>query len=512
MIYNLRLTIGHDHAKNRKSKIANRVFNSMSLKKLNRHTAGPQGAQRPIKVLQFGGGNFLRAFADWMIDIANEKTDFNGNIEIVLSIRQGAADALNAQDGLYHVVSNGYAQGQIVSDMRLIRSVADAFNPAGDYTRFLRSAENPDLQIVISNTTEAGIAFYADDTSPTTLPESFPGKLTSLLYHRFRHFAGAPDKGLVIIPCELIEKNGDTLRDIVLRFADHWSLPDDFKRWIHDANTFCNTLVDRIVPGYPRDTIHQVQQATGYEDDLVVSAEPYYIWVIEGDADVREKFPLAQAGLQVKFVTDLTPYRTRKVRILNGGHTALVPVAYLSGLRTVRESVEDTVVGKFLTHAIYDEIIPTLDGDVNELRAYAGDVLERFRNPFIRHELASIALNSTSKFKVRILPSLVRYIETQGKLPHHLLFSLAALIYFYKGSWRSQPLPVNDSPAVMDIFHKAWRDNDAVYAASRILADSSLWGQDLTRYNGLTQDVVNGLNYLKKAELGEVNSVIPDFY
>lgn len=483
----------------------------MSLKKLNRKNAGPEGMQRPIKVLQFGGGNFLRAFADWMIDIVNEKTGFNGNVEIVLSIRQGAADVINAQDGLFHVVTNGFFQGQTVSDTRLVRSVAGAFNPGNDYPRFLHAAENPDLQIILSNTTEAGIAFYADDTSPSTLPESFPGKLTALLYHRFQHFNGAVDKGAVIIPCELIEKNGETLRQIVLQFADHWSLPETFKQWITGANTFCNTLVDRIVPGFPKDTIADIQQATGYEDNLVVSAEPYYLWVIEGDETVQKKFPLEQAGLQVKFVSDLTPYRTRKVRILNGGHTTLVPVAYLHGLRTVRESVEDEHTGEFLSRAIFKEIIPTLDGDVNELRTFAGDVLERFRNPFIRHELASIALNSISKFKVRVLPSLVNYIETQGKLPQHLVFSLATLIYFYKGQWKGQPLPVNDSPVIIDIFNKAWKDNDTGYAAAYVLANETLWGRDLTQYKGLTLQVLDGLNHLKEVEQRDVKNTIPDF-
>jgi tagaturonate reductase len=483
----------------------------MALKKLNRNTAGSEGSKRPVKVLQFGGGNFLRAFADWMIDIVNEKTDFQGNVEIVLSIRQGAADVINAQDGLFHVVTNGFFQGKTISDIRLIRSVAGAFNPASDFPRFLKAAENPDLQIILSNTTEAGIAFYADDTSPTSLPESFPGKLTALLYHRFRHFEGAADKGVVVLPCELIEKNGEILQQIVLRFADHWSLPETFKNWIARANTFCNTLVDRIVPGFPKDTLQDIQQAAGYEDDLLVSAEPYYLWVIEGDEAVQKKIPLEKAGLNVKFVSDLTPYRTRKVRILNGGHTTLVPVAYLHGLRTVRESVENDITGKFLQRAIFDEIIPTLDGDAGELRAFANDVLERFRNPFIHHELSSIALNSISKYKVRVLPSLVNYVETKGKLPRHLLFSLAALIYFYRGKWKGQPLPVNDSPLVLEIFKKAWKDNDTDYAASYILSNTDLWGQDLTQYNGLTLQVLDGLNYLKEVERGEVKHVIPEF-
>ncbi len=307
---------------------------------------------RPIKVLQFGEGNFLRAFADWIIDILNEKTDFNGNIQIIQPLPSGMIQALKDQDCLYHVVLNGIQQGKTISETRLIKSVSSAINPYVNESEFIKACENPDLQFVISNTTESGIEFNADDISVEVLPSSFPGKITKLLYHRFTYYKGADDKGLYFLPCELIEKNGENLKRIVLQYVDHWKLSTEFKNWIIETCVFCNTLVDRIVPGFPKDTIKEIQQQLGFEDNLVVSAEPFHLWVIEAPFAVKKAFPTEKAGLQVKFVPDLTPYRTRKVRILNGAHTALVPVAYLSGLRLVKESVDDATIGKFIRAAI----------------------------------------------------------------------------------------------------------------------------------------------------------------
>lgn len=465
------------------------------LKKLNRSTASrPQS--RPVKVLQFGEGNFLRAFVDWMIDLMNEKTDFNGAVQVVQPIAQGMGAMVNAQDGLYHVVLNGIRQGKPVREIRMVTSVAGVINPFEDFQAYLKAAENPELKFVISNTTEAGIAFDAKDTNPNALPDSFPGKLTVLLHHRYKHFKGAPEKALTIMPCELIEKNGETLRDTILRYIQHWNLEDGFKTWIAKHTVFCNTLVDRIVPGFPKDTIHEIQQEIGYEDNLVVTAETFHLWVIEPckaegvtTETVRRSFPVDQAGLQVKFVNDLTPYRTRKVRILNGAHTAMVPVAYLRGLRTVREAVEDAFVGDFIKRAVHEEIIPTLDLSKEELKQFADDVMERFQNPFIRHELISIALNSISKYQVRVLPSVLEYIKRTGKLPERLLASLAALICFYKGEWQGQTIPLNDTPAVLAFFKKAWSSENTSAVVQQVLSNTELWGTDLTKVPGLAAAV-----------------------
>jgi tagaturonate reductase len=448
-------------------------------RKLNRQAVS--SPKRPIKVLQFGEGNFLRAFCDWMVDILNERTDFNGNVKIVQPIAHGMGSVINSQDGLYHVILNG----KRTMEDRLITCVDSVINPYEDYQKFLELAENPDLQFVFSNTTEAGIAFNENDIRYDVLPESFPGKVTALLLHRYNTIK----KGLVFLPCELIEKNGSTLKSIVDRYIDLWKLPADFKSWVDSNVHFCNTLVDRIVPGFPKETIQEIQQRTGYEDNLAVMAEPFHLWVIEGPEFVSEDLPLEKAGIQVKFVSDLTPYRTRKVRILNGAHTTLVPVAWLKGLRTVRESVEDKEVGDYLMKAIHEEIIPTLDLPKDELARFADEVMERFGNPYIKHELSSIALNSVSKYKVRVLPSVLSYIQLKRELPKRLLYSLAALIKFYKGEGR----PVNDTPEVIEFFKKAWTTNSAVNAAKLVLGNSGLWGQDLNQIEGLTKLVTEDL-------------------
>lgn len=460
-------------------------------KKLNHLSASI--VKRPIKVLQFGEGNFLRAFVDWMVDILNEKTDFNGNVKVVQPIGQGMGALINSQDGLYHVILNGITNGTRVSNDRLITCIDSVLNPYDDYDKFLGLAENPDLQFIFSNTTEAGIAFNEFDTTPNRLPNSFPGKVTTLLFHRFKFFKGSAASGVAFLPCELIDKNGTNLRAVVDRYIDLWKLPAGFRTWL-DANVhFCNTLVDRIVPGFPKETIYEIHQRTGYEDNLAVMAEPFHLWVIEAPESVRRSLPLEKAGLQVKFVPDLTPYRTRKVRILNGAHTALVPVAYLKGLRTVRESVDDKEVGAYLFNAIHEEIIPTLDLPKEELTRFADEVIERFQNPFIKHELSSIALNSISKFKVRVLPSLLGYISIKKELPKRLLYSLAALIRFYKGEWKGEPLPVNDTPEIVTFFKSAWASNDPVYAAKVVLGNVDFWGVDLNTLEGVNKYVTESL-------------------
>ncbi|GGK85628.1 tagaturonate reductase [Rufibacter glacialis] len=463
---------------------------------LNRNTAQITQA-RPTKVIQFGEGNFLRGFVDWMIDLLNEKTDFNGGVEIIQPLDKGIYKLLNQQDGLYHVVLEGIQDGQTVQEKRLITCVNHSHSPYADYEQYLQLGENPDLEFIISNTTEAGIAFEPADASPESTPASFPGKLTALLHRRFTHFNGAPDKALTIIPCELIEKNGENLRATVLQFAQHWDLPADFINWIQNDTTFCNTLVDRIVPGFPKDTINEIQQELGFEDTLVVKAEPFHLWVIEAPESVAKAFPTEQAGLQVKFVEDLTPYRTRKVRILNGAHTALVPVAYLQGLRTVRESVEDETTGPFIREAIFEEIIPTLDLSTEELNQFANDVIERFQNPFIHHELLSIALNSVSKYKVRVLPSVLEYHKRKGQLPQRLLRSLAALILFYKGEYNGEQIPLNDTPEVLDFFQKAWQKENAAETVQAVLANQDFWGTDLTQLDGLTALVTQEVEKLQ---------------
>lgn len=465
------------------------------LKNLNRTTAlTPQ--VHPVKILQFGKGNFLRAFADWMVDIANEKCDFNGSIQIVQTNSKENDVRFEEQEGLYHVVTRGLRHGKAVNDIRLISCVVGVINPFQDYDTFLRAGENSDLEFIISNTTEAGIEFNADDKNPSVAARSFPGKLTALLYHRYKFFGENIKRPLTILPCELTEKNGEALLNIVRQYADYWKLEERFKVWITDHVLFCNTLVDRIVPGFPKDTVDDISKQTDFADLLTVSAEPYHLWLIQAvrstalkDYDLRTALPLAQAGLNVKIVEDLAPYRTRKVRILNGAHTTMVPVAYLRGLRTVRDSIEDNFAGGFVRKAIEEEIIPTLDLPAHELQEFASDVIERFRNPSIRHELASIALNSISKFQVRVLPSILEFHKRKKRLPERLLYSLAALIVFYKGEWRGEPTPLNDTPQVLAFFKQAWAHNDVSEVVRKVLANRDLWKSDLTLIDGLTAKV-----------------------
>jgi tagaturonate reductase len=341
------------------------------------------------------------------------------------------------------------------------------------------------LEFIISNTTESGIYFDPEDFPIESISKTFPGKLTALLFNRFLHFSGDPERGLIFLPCELIEKNGQQLKSCVLSYAEKWKLPQEFSDWISNHNIFCDTLVDRIVPGYPKAEIAEIEERIDCKDELVVMVEPYHFWAIQGPQEVRERFPLDHAGLNVKFVEDLSPYRTMKVRILNGAHTTLVPYAYLHGFRTVGESVEDPSMLVFLEQAIYEEIIPSMEYSEEELTDFAKDVLERFANPFIRHELKSIALNSISKFKVRVLPSLLSYWEKNQSWPANLTMGFAALILFYKGDFKGETLPLNDNPTVISIFSTAWSKPNLVDTLTEICANETLWGQDLSQYEGL---------------------------
>ncbi len=455
------------------------------LTKLDRKTTETEN-EYPVKVIQFGEGNFLRGYVDWMIDILNEKLQFDAGIFIIKPTPRGSLTLFEEQDCLYHVILQGIKGHEYISETRLITSIQGVLNPYSDFKGFLKLAENPDIEFIFSNTTEAGIAFDDNDVSILQIPNSYPGKLTAFLYRRFVHFSGDADKGLVIIPCELIDKNGEKLKNIIFKYADYWDLDKNFSDWLNDNVTFCNSLVDRIVPGYPAEKAKDIQKKIGYEDKLLVSAEYFHLWVIEAPDWVKEKLPVQKAGLNVKFVKDLSPYRTRKVRILNGIHTTMVPVGYLYGLSTVKESIDDEIVGRYLKDALFGEIIPTLDLPMDELTEFANDVMDRFKNPFIKHNLISIALNSISKFKVRVLPSVLKYIEIKKELPHRLLFSLAALIRFYKGDWKGDKIPLNDSVEIIGFFTKAWSTKDYQKITEQVLGNSMLWGQNLNDIDGVT--------------------------
>ena len=467
----------------------------------------------PEKVLQFGEGNFLRAFVDWQIDKMNDEADFNGSVVVVQPLENGLVDMLNDQDCLYTLYLQGVQNGQASKTHKVINSISRGINPYRDYNEYLKVAENPDLRFIVSNTTEAGIAFDENDTLNGGCQKSYPGKLTAFLYHRFNAFNGDDSKGFIIIPCELIDRNGEKLKEIVLRYAEMWNLGQDFVDWINDANTFCCSLVDRIVPGYPRDTIDEVREELGYDDNLVDVGEIFHLWVIEGPQSIKDELPIEKAGLNVKVVDDMTPYRTRKVRILNGPHTAMVPVAYLYGLETVGEAVDHEVIGRYVHDVIYDEIIETLDLPHEELVEFADAIIERFQNPYVKHYLMSIALNSLSKYKTRDLPSLTEYLKRKGTLPKKLVFSLASLIEFYKGKRGDEDIQLADDADILELFKKLWEKYDGTKEGLNKIVTSVLgyeknWGSNLNEIPNLADEISRYLEIIEKVGMKEAVKVV----
>lgn len=449
----------------------------------------------PERVLQFGEGNFLRAFVDWMLEAMNRRGIFRGRAVVVQPIAQGMADTINAQQGLYTVLLRGIEHGQVRETREIVSSVSRCLNPYEDYDAFLDCAKNPDLRFVVSNTTEAGIRRDPDDRLDARPAASFPGKLTQLLYARFSRFEGDPARGLVMLPCELIEQNGRALEHAVLETAESWNLPPDFTRFLGESCTFTSTLVDRIVTGYPKDESDAISDALGYDDPLLVTGEIFHSWVIESQRPIEEELPLRKAGLNVVWTRDITPYRERKVRILNGAHTMTVLAAYLAGKNTVRECMDDPLFLTFVERGIEEEILPTLKLARSELVPFAEAVVERFHNPFIRHYLLSIALNSVSKYRTRILGTVVDYARDNGKLPPRLTFALAALIVFYRGSKiedsaligerNGAPYRIQDDAGVLEFFRDAWQGAGTpdpefcLGLVRRVLSRTDFWGEDL---------------------------------
>lgn len=454
------------------------------MKKLNRKNIGIKN-ELPIKVIQFGEGNFLRAFAGYAFQQLNKVLDFKAGIAIVQPIKDGMINVLQEQDGLYTLFMNGIKNGQASSEKELISNIVKCVDPYTNFKDYLLLARENELEFIISNTTESGIAYLESDQPKMEPPDSFPAKLTVFLYERFQYFQGDPKKGLTIIPCELINYNSDKLKEIILKIIEDWQLSSNFKNWMLHHNTFHNTLVDRIVPGYPRNEIEDYNKQLDYQDNLIVTAEPFFLWVIEGDAILKQKLPFGKTDLNVKIVADMQTYRTRKVRILNGAHTAMVPFSILFGNSTVRATIEGNFTGSFIQEMVFKEIIPTLKMDETELIEFANEVFDRFRNPFVKHQLSSIALNTVSKFKVRVLPSLLEYININKKLPSHLVFAFACLIRFYKGEWEGKELPINDSEQVVKTFLEIWALKNHDEIVTVVLKNQNFWGQDLNKIKGL---------------------------
>lgn len=478
------------------------------MKTLNRQNV--QANTYPERIIQFGEGNFLRAFVDWIVFNMNQKAGFNSSVVVVQPIDKGMVDMLNAQDGLYHVNLQGLDEGKEVDSIQLIDVISRGLNPYTQFDEYLKLAENPEMRFVISNTTEAGIAFDPACKLEDKPAKSYPGKLTQLLYHRFKTFNGAADKGFHIMPCELIFHNGVELKKCIEQYIELWQLGAEFKNWFETACGVYPTLVDRIVPGYPKDTIDQILEKVQVEDKLVVKGEIFHLWVIEAPASLAAEFPADKAGLNVLFVPSEKPYHERKVTLLNGPHTVLSPVGYMSGLDTVREIVEDEVTGKFVRKVMFEELLSTLDLPQAELEAFANAVLDRFRNPFVKHFVTSIMLNSFPKFKTRDLPGLKIYLERKGVLPEGIVLGLAGIITYYKGGKRGDvEIVPNDDAAIVDLLKNFWATGSIQKVAEGVMGAEFIWGEDLNKVPGLTSKVAQFLASIEeKGMLATVKTIV----
>lgn len=470
----------------------------------------------PEKVLQFGEGNFLRAFVDYFFDMLNEKAGFNGKVVLVQPIARGLAEMINEQEGLYTLYLRGSENGQKVDDKRVISAVSRCLNPYSEFDTYMACAENPDLRFIASNTTEAGIVYDPSCQFEDKPCSSFPGKLTQFMYKRYQLFGKEAGKGFVILSCELIDHNGRELKKCVKKYAEQWRLGADFEKWLDEENIFCSTLVDRIVPGYPRATAAQLCEEMGYQDNIIDTGEVFGLWVIEGPDSLKKELPFAEVGLPVLITDDHTPYKKRKVRILNGAHTSMVLGAYLAGQDIVRNCMRDEVIRDFMNKTIYDEIIPSLSDDlpVEELKEFAASVTDRFNNPFIDHALLSISLNSTSKWKARVLPSFKKYLDKTGELPKCITASFAFYIAFYHTGYKltdaglvgvrgENEYTISDDRPILE-FYLAHKDDDAAALANAVCSNVDFWGEDLSAVAGFESEVAAILEKIEEKGTYEV--------
>lgn len=493
---------------------------------------GSVAAKRPEKVIQFGEGNFLRAFVDYMFDEINAQGLFDGGITLIQPIPGGdfLRNILNEQEGLYTLIARGRENGEKVVSKRLITCVNRCINPYVDLDTYNECAKNPELRFVVSNTTEAGIAWKEEEMVTSEPQDSFPAKVCNFLYVRFKEFNGDKSKGLVFIPCELIDDNGKTLKKYVLKHAENWNLGADFIDWIETACVFTSTLVDRIVTGYPRDEAKELCEQFGYEDNAIDTSEIFHTWVIEGPAELEKELPFPSAGLKVIFTPDVKPYKKRKVRILNGAHTCSVLGAYLAGHNLVGELMADELFYSYLEKALNEEIIPAITSEElthDDLKGFADAVFDRFKNPFIKHKLLDISLNSTSKFEARVLHTIQEYYAQKNELPKVLTFSFAAYLAFYRGTEiregalighrGEEEYPIKDDAAVLEFYKNLWTGVDVTDKAAvtdlvkKVCGNKDFWlGSDLNTELGSFPEVVADhlYNILNNGVVSEVKKVM----
>jgi len=464
----------------------------------------------PTKIMQFGEGNFLRAFVDWQIDHLNETSDLGAGIAVIRPIDYDALPLLNEQDGLYTTIIRGInEEGNAVAQNRIISCINEEIPIYKAFDKYMALAENPDLKIIFSNTTEAGIEYIDTDKLTDAPAKAFPAKLTQWLHHRFTFFKGSKESGLVIIPCELIDYNGEKLKEIVFQYCKLWQLEPAFVVWLNEANSFCSTLVDRIVTGFPRDEHSELQKTLGYLDNFMVTAEHFHLFVIQGPSHISELLCLEGSDLNIKIVDDITPYKQRKVAILNGAHTAMVPLAYMANIDTVYDSLQSPIFERYLQQLIFKEIIPTLDLPQNELESFANDVLKRFSNPYICHYLMAISLNSMTKLKTRLLPQLLKYVVQEQALPHMISLAIAGQILFYRGVRNDKAIELTDSSEWLSLFSILWGDYQSTQSTEQVargvLGATWHWEQDLNEIDGLTAQVSE---YLSAMLNGDVETVL----
>lgn len=472
----------------------------------------------PERVLQFGEGNFLRAFVDYFVDMMNEKAGFNSKVVVCQPIGSSTKvkDMINEQEGLYTLYLRGFENGQKVNTKRIISCVSRCLNPYQDFDALMDCAKNPDLRFITCNTTEAGIAYDPACQLADRPASSYPGKLTQFMYERFQLFGKEAGKGFVILACELIDNNGKELEKCVLQYAKQWNLGEEFINWIQTENIFSSTLVDRIVTGYPRNEAEAICKENNYPDNIIDTGEVFGFWVIEGPDSLKKELPFKEAGLPVLICGDHKPYKQRKVRILNGAHTSFVLGAYLAGQDIVRNCMDDEVINGFMNKTIYDEIIPTLTLPKEELEGFAASVTERFKNPFIDHALLAISLNSTSKWKARVMPSLKGFVDKTNALPACITASFAFYLAFYRGTELTEEglvgkrgdntYMIKDDQNVLE-FYLAHKDDSAQELTHAVCTNTDFWGEDLTLIPGF-EEAVSG--YLAKIEQDGTYEVMKD--
>ena len=466
-----------------------------------------QKQQHPVRILQFGEGNFLRAFVDYAVDIANEENGFDGSVAVVMP-RSGKTDRFSKQNDIFTVCLRGQQHGKVCKENRVITSVKTVVSARDEYDTFIALAHEDALEFVVSNTTEAGIVCDANDKFEDCPPTTFPAKLTKFLYERYTFYKGASDKGLVMLPTELNDNNGKLLQDCVTKYAENWGLEQGFLNWLNQSCKFVDTLVDRIVVGYPEDSIDKIQAELGYEDALLDQAEPFSQWVI-GDSTLADRLPLNSSKFHVEFTDHIQAFKEQKVRILNGAHTSMVLGAYLAGLDYVGQCMEDPIIRKALDQTVFGEIVPTVDLPEEKAVAFAQAVYERFENPFVKHALLAIALNSISKWRARVLPTFKDSLAATGKLPKLLTYSLAALLAFYRtseqgdqcliGSRTGNTYEIHDDEDKLAFIkdHAALAPADYVKA---VLGQTDWWGEDLNAVDGLADAVTAHMD--RMAEVG----------